>query len=104
MGRWAKFFQLLLGEDVDSDKMDFRVTMLSCLRGRHVDDLAGAAFDHHKAVLAQSGTLHRIGSGSASIGAVEGVLMLSKDDCQLDLHLCGMPQTGFALEKTIEGK
>ena len=56
--------------------MNLCVTMLSRLRGGHVDDLARAVLDHHEPVLAQGRTLHGIGGGSTSIGAVESVLML----------------------------
>jgi len=59
--------------------MDLGVTVLACLGGGHVNDLAGAAFDHNEAVLAQSRTLHGVGGGRASIGAVEGVFMLQLD-------------------------
>jgi hypothetical protein len=76
VGRRAKLFKLLAGEDVDSNEMDLGVTVLASLRGRHINDLAGASLDHNEAVLAKSRTLHRVGGGSASIGAVKGVLML----------------------------
>ena len=76
MSRGAQFFQLLAGKDIKSNQMDLCVTMLSCLRGGHVDDLARAALDHHEPVLAQGRTLHGVGGGSTSIGAVESVLML----------------------------
>jgi hypothetical protein len=69
VGRRAKLFKLLAGEDVDSNEMDLGVTVLASLG-------AGASLDHNEAVLAKSRTLHRVGGGSASIGAVKGVLML----------------------------
>jgi hypothetical protein len=56
--------------------MDLGVAMLASLGGRHVDNLARAVLDDNKAVLPQGRALHRIGSGRASIGGVEGVLML----------------------------
>ncbi|KAL8728807.1 MAG: hypothetical protein Q9166_005185 [cf. Caloplaca sp. 2 TL-2023] len=76
MGGRAKIFKFLAGEDVDSDEMDLGMTVLTGLGGGHVDDLAGTAFDDDKTVLPQSGTLHWKGGGGASIGALEGVLML----------------------------
>jgi hypothetical protein len=41
--------------------MDLGVTVLSSLRGRHVDDLAWAVLDDDETVLSQGGTLERIG-------------------------------------------
>ena len=76
MSRRTKFFQLLAGKDIDSNEMDFGVAVLSSLGGRHVDNLAGAILDHNETVLAESGTLHGKCGGGASIGALEGVLML----------------------------
>lgn len=52
MGRGTKFFQLLAGENIKRDKMDLGVTVLASLGGGHINDLAGAALDHHEAVLA----------------------------------------------------
>lgn len=69
-------FQLLASEDIDSDQMNLSVTVLSSLGGGHVDDLAGTALDDDVAVLPQGRTLHRVGERSASIGGLEGMLML----------------------------
>ena len=85
MGRGAKIFQLLAGEDIESNEMDLSMAVLASLGSGHVDDLARAGFDHHEAILAQGRTLHRVGGGGAGIGTLEGVLMLSKrkeDKCQ----------------------
>ena len=76
MGRGTKILEFLAGKDIDRDKMDLGVTVLSGLGGAHLHDLARAALDDDETVLAEGGTLHRIGSGGASIGALEGVLML----------------------------
>ena len=76
MGRGRKIFQLLASEDVESDQVDLCVTMLASLRSGHVDDLAGAALDDDEAVLPQGRTLHRVGERGASVGGLEGVLML----------------------------
>jgi hypothetical protein len=76
MGGRAKFFKLLAGEDVNGDKMDFGVTVLASLGGRHVDDFAGAVLDHNEAVLPQSRALHGISGRRTGIGRVEGMLML----------------------------
>lgn len=78
VGGWAKFFELLSGEDIGGDEMDFGVTVLTSLGGRHVDDLARAVLDADESVLSQSRTLHRVGGGCTSIGRIEGVLMLLK--------------------------
>lgn len=57
MGRWAKFFEFLAGEDIDGDKMDLCVAMLASLGGGHVDDLARTVLDADKSVLSQSRAL-----------------------------------------------
>lgn len=77
MGRGAKIFQLLASEDIDSDKMNLGVTVLSGFGGAHFDDLARAALDDDETVLAERGTLLGICGRGASIGALESVLMLS---------------------------
>jgi hypothetical protein len=82
VGRRRQIFQLLAGEQVQSDQMDLGVTVLAGLGSGHVDDLAWALLDHDEAVLAQSGTLHRVGEGRAGIGGLEGELMLLKSDSQ----------------------
>jgi len=76
MGRWAQFFELLASEDINGDKMDLSVTVLASLGGGHIDDLAGAVLDDDEAVLSQGRALHRESGGGASVGGVEGVLML----------------------------
>ena len=76
MGRGAQLFKLLAGKDVESDQVDFGVTVLASLGGRHVDNFARAVLDHHESVLAQGRALHGERGGGASIGALKGVLML----------------------------
>jgi hypothetical protein len=78
VSRWAKFLEFLAGEDVDGNQMDLCVTVLSSLGGGHVDNLARAVLNANESVLSQGGTLHREGGGGASIGGLEGVLMLRK--------------------------
>jgi len=73
---WAKFFELLTGEDIDGGKMDLCVTVLTSLGGRHVDDLAWAVLDADEAVLSQGRALHGVGSRGTGIGALKGVFML----------------------------
>lgn len=58
MSGWAEFFELLAGEDIDGDKMDLCVTVLTSLGGRHVDDLAGAVLNDDESVLSQGRALH----------------------------------------------
>ena len=79
MGGGAEFFELLAGEDVDGNKMDLGVAVLAGLGGGHVDNLAGAVLDHDEAVLPQGRALHGEGGRGASIGGIEGVLMLFRD-------------------------
>lgn len=62
VGRGTEILQFLAGENIDSDKMDLGVTVLSGLGGAHLHDLARAALDDDETVLAEGGTLHRIGS------------------------------------------
>ena len=76
MGGWAQLFKLLAGEDIQGDKMNLGMTVLSGFGSGHVNDLAGATLDHNEAVLAERGALHGIRSGGTGIGAIEGVLML----------------------------
>ena len=78
MGGRAEIFELLLSEDVDSDKVDLCVTVLSSLGSGHFNDLARTVLDHDEAVLPEGRALHRIGCRGAGIGALEGVLMLLK--------------------------
>jgi hypothetical protein len=76
VGGWGEVFQLLASENVDGDQVDLGVPMLASLGGGHFDDLAGAALNDNEAVLPQGRALHWVGGGGASIGALEGVLML----------------------------
>jgi hypothetical protein len=76
MGGGAKFFELLAGKDIDSNKVDLSVAVFASLRGRHVDDLAGAVLDHNEAILPQGRALHGEGGRGAGIGGFERVFML----------------------------
>lgn len=76
VGGRAKIFELLAGEDIDGDEMNFGMAVLACLRCTHLDNLAGAALDDDKAVLPQGRALHWISGRGASIGALKCVLML----------------------------
>ena len=44
VGRRAKFFKLLAGEDVDGDQVNLGVAVLAGLGGGHVDDFAGTTW------------------------------------------------------------
>lgn len=76
MGGGREILKLLASEDIDGDKVDLGVTVLSSLGGGHVDDLAGTALDDDVTVLTQSRALHGVGGGRASIGGVEGDVVL----------------------------
>jgi hypothetical protein len=76
MGGRAKFFELLAGEDINSNQMDLGVAVLSSFGGRHVDNLARAVLDNDESVLSQGRALHWESGGSTRIGRIEGVLML----------------------------
>ena len=45
VGGRAQFFELLAGEDINTDEMDLGVTVLAGLGSAHVDNLAGTALD-----------------------------------------------------------
>jgi len=77
VGGGAKFFKLLASEDIDGNKMDLCVTVLTSLGGGHIDNLAGAVLDADEAVLSQSRALHGVSGRGAGIGTLEGVFMLS---------------------------
>ena len=76
VGGRGQIFQLLARKDVDGDDMDLGVTVLACLGGRHLDNLAWAALDDDVAVLPQGGTLHGKGRRGTGVGALEANLML----------------------------
>lgn len=54
VGGWTQFFEFFAGKDVESDKMDLCVTVLSSLGGGHVNNLAWSVLDDYETVLAQS--------------------------------------------------
>lgn len=78
VGGRREILVLLVGEDIDGDKVDLGVTVLASLGGRHVDDLAGAVLDHDETVLTQSRALHREGERGTGIGRLEGDIMLER--------------------------
>ena len=78
----AQLFQLLASKNVESNKMDLGVAVLSSLGRGHVDNLAGTILDHDETVLAESGALHREGGGGTGVGAFESVLMLPNGESQ----------------------
>lgn len=83
VGGGRNVFKLLAGEDVDGDKVDLGVTVLTSLGSGHVNDLARPALDDNVTVLPESGTLHREGLGSPGTGGLESlvVLLLSHFEC-----------------------
>lgn len=81
MGGRAQFLEFLASEDVDSDKMNLCMPVLSSLRGGHIDDLAWAVLDNNKSILSQCGTLHGISGRCASVcDGIESVFMLFMKD------------------------
>lgn len=58
MGRWGQIFELLAGEDIDGDHMDFCVAVLAGLGGAHLDNLAGSLVDDDEPVLSEGRALH----------------------------------------------
>lgn len=82
MGGGREIFQLLAGEDIESDDVNLGVTVLASLGGRHINDLAGTTLDDNVTVLSQSGALHGVSRGRTSVGGLEG-LMLKRNKGQL---------------------
>lgn len=69
---------LLAVENVNAHKMDFSVAVLSGLGGGHLDDLAGAPLQHHKAVFTEGRALHREGGGRPGVAGLEvGILNIA---------------------------
>ena len=67
MSGWAKFFELLAGEDIDGNQMNLSVTVFASLGGGHVNDLARAVLDADETILSQGRALHGISRRRASI-------------------------------------
>lgn len=76
VSRWGKILQLLAGEDVFSNEMNLGVSMLSRLRGGHVDDLARTLLDENVSTLPQGRTLHGEGQRRTRIGRIDGEILL----------------------------
>jgi len=75
MGGGTDIFQLLAGEDIDSDKVDLGVTVLASLGGRHINDLARATLDDNVTVLSEGRALHREGQGGTRGGRLKGLIV-----------------------------
>lgn len=98
MGGGTEIFELLAGEDVNGGKMDLGMTVLAGLGGGHLDDFAGTTLDDDETVLPQGRALHREGGRGASIGTIEGVLMLQSHKLaksartmpSVELEACGV--------------
>jgi len=70
----AEILVLLASEDIKTNDVDLRVTVLASLGGGHINDLAGETLENDKAVLAKSAALHREGIGSGLLGRLEIVV------------------------------
>jgi len=74
---WAKFFELLAGEDIDGNQMNLSVTVFASLGGGHVNDLARAVLDADETILSQGRALHGIRRRRTRICCgIEGMFML----------------------------
>lgn len=58
-------------EYIDSDHVNFSVSVFASLGGGHFDNLAGASFEHDETVLAQSTALHGKGRRGSGISGLE---------------------------------
>lgn len=76
VGGGRQIFELLASEDVEGDQVDLGVTVLASLGGGHFDNLAGTVLDDNVTVLTQSRALHGEGGRRASVGGLEGLLVL----------------------------
>jgi len=76
VGGGADIFELLAGEDINRNKMDFGVTVFASLGGGHVDDLARTTFDADVSVFTEGRALHGEGGGSPCIGRLERLVVL----------------------------
>jgi hypothetical protein len=83
VGGGTKLFVLLGSEDVDTNEMDLGMTVLACLGGRHIDDLAGTTLDDHETVLSKSGTLLEEGGRGGSANLAKVVVMLLRESSSL---------------------
>jgi len=75
VSRGTDIFQFFTSEDIDSNKMDFSVTVLAGLRSRHFDDLARTAFYNDMSVFTESRALHGEGGGRASTCLLKGLVV-----------------------------
>jgi len=76
VGGWTDIFQFLSGKDIDSNEMDFCVTVLPSLGSGHVNDLAWSAFDDDMSVFPQGRALHRESEGRAGASLFKGLMLL----------------------------
>jgi len=74
VGGGAEILVLLASEDIKTDDVDLRMTVLASLGGGHIDNLAGEALQNDKAVLAESAALHGESIGSGLLGLLEIVV------------------------------
>lgn len=56
---------------IDSDHMNFSVSVFASLGCGHFDNFAGASFEHDESVLAQGTALHRKGRRGSGISGLE---------------------------------
>jgi hypothetical protein len=66
VGGGAEILVLSASEDINTDQVDLGVTVLTSLRGGHVDDFARVSLNADKSVLSESRALHGVG-GRASV-------------------------------------
>lgn len=57
----AQLFVFLVGEDINTNKMDLGTTVLTSLRGAHVDNFARVLLNQHKTSFTKRGALSRGG-------------------------------------------
>lgn len=81
MGGRTEIFVFLSSEDVQSHQVDFGMAVLAGLGGRRFDNPAGTVLDDDKTVPSEGRALHGEGERSASVGVLEGILVLFVGHC-----------------------
>jgi len=76
VGGRGYIFELLTGEDIDGDEVNFCVTVLARLGCGHINNFAGPALDHDVSVLPESRALRRVGERGPRTGILEGLVVL----------------------------
>lgn len=64
-------YSLFAVKNVDTDQVDFSMTVLSSFRSGHLDNLARTTLEHDETVLAEGRALHGEGGGGTGVPSLE---------------------------------